>query len=169
MASKVLKIDPSSSQVSFSVKKIGILDVKGTLTDFNGQINFDNTDLENSSFDVCVNAATIDTGNSKRDEHLKSKDFFFVENHPDICFQSTAIQKKNGKYLAVGNLTILNTTKAISIPFSFNEGVSSGAFTLNRLDYDLGSKFPAFIVGKTIQISIHCKIKLPNERLENSF
>lgn len=155
---KALKIDANASAADFSVKKFGILTVKGSLSDLNGTIIFDKNDLNNASFDVSANTATIDTDHEKRDEHLKSEDFFFVKNYPKISFKSTSIKKENDTYQAIGNLTVLETTKEVSIPFTFENNVFSGSFSLNRLDYSLGKKFPTFFIGKNIQVSINCKI-----------
>src|SRR6056297_1460992 len=102
---------------------------------------------------------TIDTENAKRDEHLKSNDFFYVKEFSKIKFQSTKIRKEKDQFLAIGQLTILNKTNEVSIPFSYENKTLKGNFSLNRLDYDLGKKFPPFIVGKTVQILINTKIK----------
>lgn len=159
MPAESLTIDTSSSKVSFSVKKLGMITIKGMLSDLKGQISFEENDMSNSYFDVCLSAVCVDTGNQKRDEHLKSKDFFFVKEFPVICFKSTSVHKVNGSYKAKGKLSILSTTNDIEIPFEYKNEVFNGQFSLNPMDYNLGSKFPAFIVGKTIQISINCKIK----------
>ena len=159
MASKSWTIENQNARVSFSVKKLGLITIRGNITDFTGEVAFDKDAIEQSRFTVCVSPSTIHTGNGKRDEHLKSKDFFHVNEHPKICFESTTVKKANDNYQAIGQLSILGVTREVSIPFSFVGGVIKGEFALNRLDYNLGEKFPAFIVGKTIQISINCKIK----------
>jgi len=159
MTLKTLEIDTSQSKVSFHIKKLGFLTIKGALADFQGNIAFDDNDLENSKLDVSVGVITIDTGNAKRDEHLKSNDFFYVKEFPKIKFQSTKIRKEKDQFLAIGQLTILNKTNEVSIPFSYKNKSLKGNFSLNRLDYDLGKKFPTFIVGKTVQISVNTKIK----------
>ena len=159
MSAKILTIDSSSSEAAFSVKKVGFITVKGTLSDFSGQITFDKEDVENSSFEVSVNTNTIKTDSAKRDEHLRNQDFFDVDNYPNISFKSTSIQSSGTQFKALGNLTILQTTKSIEIPFNYDNGIFSGHFSINRLDYLLGQKFPSLIVGKTIQISISCKTK----------
>ena len=159
MTLKALEIDTSQSKVSFHIKKLGFLTIKGTLADLQGTIAFDKNDLENSNFDVSVSPITIDTGNIKRDEHLKSNDFFYVKEFPKISFQSTKILKEKNHFLAIGQVAILNTSNEVSIPFSYENSLLKGAFSLNRLDYDLGKKFPTFIVGKTVQISINTKTK----------
>ena len=152
-------IDTSQSKVSFQIKKIGFLTVKGTIVDFQGNIVFNENELGKSNFNVSISPITIDTGNAKRDEHLKSKDFFYVKEYPKISFQSTKIIKEKEQFLAMGQLTILNKTNEVSIPFSYENRLLNGNFSLNRLDFDLGVKFPSFIVGKTVQISINTKIK----------
>lgn len=152
-------IDTSQSKVSFQIKKIGFLTVKGTIVDFQGNIVFNENELGKSNFNVSISPITIDTGNAKRDEHLKSKDFFYVKEYPKISFQSTKIIKEKEQFLAIGQLTILNKNNEVSIPFSYENRLLNSNFSLNRLDFDLGVKFPSFIVGKTVQISINTKIK----------
>ena len=152
-------IDTSQSKVSFQIKQIGFLTVKGTIVDFQGNIDFNENELGKSNFNVSISPINIDTGNAKRDEHLKSKDFFYVKEYPKISFQSTKIIKEKEQFLAIGQLTILNKTNEVSIPFSYENRSLNVNFSLNRLDFDLGVKFPSFIVGKTVQISINTKIK----------
>jgi polyisoprenoid-binding protein YceI len=157
MASKT--IDTSNSEVNFQVKKLGLLTIKGTISDFTGEVSFSKEKLADAKLNVCVNPATINTGNPKRDEHLKSQDFFHVEKHPQICFQSTSVETNKTGYQVIGKLMMLGNTKEISIPLSFSGGVFTGSFSLNRLEYNLGKRFPAFFIGKTIEIYIKCKIK----------
>jgi polyisoprenoid-binding protein YceI len=158
MATKLKTIDPQKSQVSFEVKKLGLLTIKGTIADLTGEVAFDKDALEQAHFKVDVGTSTIDTGGAKRDEHLKGEDFFHVNDHQKISFQSTSVKKINDSYQATGKLSILGVTKDVSIPFSFSDGVFTGNFTINRLDYKLGKKFPAFFVGNTVQISIKSQL-----------
>ncbi|MEM6698578.1 MAG: YceI family protein [Bacteroidota bacterium] len=160
MVSKDIKIKVAESKASFSVKKVGFLNVTGELSKINGTIHFDPDNLSSSTFDISVPTATINTNNEKRDEHLRKEDFFSVEQYPEITFKSTSVRKANGQFTTTGNLTLLGVTKAIEIPFTFKDGVFEGNFSLNRLDYALGKKFPAFFIGKTINVSIHCKTNL---------
>jgi polyisoprenoid-binding protein YceI len=159
MTAESLNIDNAVSEVAFTVKKLGFLTIKGTFSDFTGEVTFQKDALDQANFNVSVGASTINTGNEKRDEHLKSKDFFHVNEYPKIHFQSTSIKSDAKGYQSIGKLSMLGVSREVSIPFSYNEGKFKGQFSLNRLDYTLGKKFPAFFVGKTIQISINCKIK----------
>ncbi|MEM8899374.1 MAG: YceI family protein [Bacteroidota bacterium] len=157
MAPERLKIDVVNSAISFSLKKLGFLTVKGTFSGLGGSILFDEDEVENSSFNVSVNTSTIDTKNDNRDEHLGGEDFFYIKEFPAITFTSISVNHENGQYLATGRLTILETTKEISIPFTLKEGVFEGGFSLKRLSYGLGKKIPSFFVGNTVYVSIHCK------------
>lgn len=156
MTSKPLTIDKSNSQVLFKVKKLGFLAIKGSMTDFTGEVVFDKSAAE-GHFNVHVSPSTIDTGNEKRDEHLKSKDFFFVSEHPAIQFQSSSIKGNNKSFTVSGSLKILGVSKNVVIPFTFSNGLFEGHFSINRLDFNLGKKFPAFFVGKNVDIEIKCK------------
>ncbi|MEN1786206.1 MAG: YceI family protein [Bacteroidota bacterium] len=154
-----LAIVVAESSATFRIKKLGFMTVNGDLPNIDGKIHFDPTDVSNSSFDIRVPTSGINTNNEKRDEHLKTQDFFAVEQYPEITFKSTSVEEESGQFSTTGNLQLLGKTKEINIPFSFNDGVFEGNFSLNRLDYALGTKFPSFFVGKTVQINIYCKIK----------
>lgn len=158
MTSGLLDIDKSISHVTFCVKKLGFLTVKGTLSGFDGTIYIDERDMESSFFDVCLTPVTVNTGNPKRDQHLKSVDFFYAKNYPIICFKSISVLKVNDEIHATGILTMLGTTKDILIPLQYGNGTISGSFSLNRKDFGLGKKFPAIIVGNRVDIAIHCEI-----------
>ncbi|MEM9529215.1 MAG: YceI family protein [Bacteroidota bacterium] len=156
----LVQLSPQSTQagVSFQLKKLGFITVKGMLSRLEGTIDFRPADLENSSFNVSIPTKSINTENEKRDEHLRGPDFFFVEKYPAISFKSSAVVKENSHYLAQGELTILATEKQVEIPFQFTGEVLSGQFTLNRIDYQLGKKFPAFFIAKTVSITFICDL-----------
>ncbi|MEM6394732.1 MAG: YceI family protein [Bacteroidota bacterium] len=154
---RTLDIDATASKATFNVKKLGFINVSGHLSGISGTIQFASENLSDSLFDISVPTKSINTDNEKRDEHLRNQDFFSVDQYPEITFKSTTVGQEGGQYFTSGHLSILGATKEVRIPFSFEEGAFEGSFSLNRLDYALGKKFPSFIVGKTIQISIFCK------------
>lgn len=137
-----------------------LLTVKGSLPDLSGTIRFNPDDLAASLFDISIGTSNIDTDNEKRDEHLRNEDFFHVAEYPKISFKSTSIHKENSSFLVKGNLTILETSKKISIPFDFDSNTFTGQFSLDRSDYGIGKKFPGFFISKNVQISIKCKTTL---------
>lgn len=89
-------IDASHTLVEFAVKHMMIATVKGRFGEVSGTIVLDEASLENSSVEVEIDAASIDTRNADRDAHLRSADFFDVENHPKLTFRSRRIEPQGG-------------------------------------------------------------------------
>src|SRR3954462_13399109 len=104
-----------SSTLKFAIKNLGFT-VDGAISGFDGKVNFDPQNLAAASFDITINAATINTDNSLRDGHLKGYSFFDVENYPKIRLTSTSVSARRGGYLFAGTLTIKGKSKAISFP-----------------------------------------------------
>lgn len=86
--------------------------VEGTFGGMKGTFNFSPNDLENSNFDICIDAKTVNTGNNKRDDHLRTADFFNVEVYPEICFQASNFVKTSDGYIAKGTLKMHGVSKA---------------------------------------------------------
>jgi polyisoprenoid-binding protein YceI len=129
------------SSLQFTVKNFGF-DVSGTFKGLRGDITFDPAKAAAAMFDVTVDASTINTENSLRDDHLRGDSYFDVKNFPRIHFASTQVSGKNGSYKIIGKLTIKKTTKVISFPFTANPSndgyLFKGGFTINRKDFDVG-------------------------------
>jgi polyisoprenoid-binding protein YceI len=131
------------SAVSFEIKNFGI-NSKGSFTGFEGKITFDPKDPGKASFDVSINAASINTDNNMRDTHLKKESYFDVEKYPRIRFVSTSLSApdKNGRYTLSGKLTIKETTKDVTIPFIAtpmgDDYIFKGDFKIDRKDYGVG-------------------------------
>lgn len=112
-------IDPAHSSASFKVKHMMISDVRGSFRDVQGTLSFDENNLENSKVDVTIAAASIDTGIQKRDDHLRSADFFDVANYPNLTFVSKQITDvKQDSFKLVGDLTIHGVTKEVVLAVS---------------------------------------------------
>ena len=133
----------SSSSVKFKVKNLGF-NVGGSFSGLQGTISFDPNNLSACKFDVTVDANTVNTGIDMRDNHLRNEDYFDVKNHPRIRIASTKIttSTKSGTLYFFGNLTIKNTTKEISFPFTATQQnvgyVFNGEFKMNRRDFSVG-------------------------------
>jgi polyisoprenoid-binding protein YceI len=131
------------SAVQFKIKNLGF-SVNGSFTGLQGNIQFDPAHPDQSSFDVSVDAASVNTDNSMRDDHLRKDNYFDVKTYPRIRFQSTKILPSNkaGAFVVSGKLTIKNTTKEISFPFSAKENQTGyffkGSFRINRKDFQIG-------------------------------
>lgn len=140
------KVDADHSGVSFSIRHF-VSNVSGKFRDFDGVIRYDAEKPEASSVALTVRAASIDTTNNDRDEHLRSKDFFEVAKYPTLSFTSTQVTAKDGKTLEVtGTFTMHGVTRQITFPVQLlgtmkaPQGEKAGfsaAFTLNRKEYGI--------------------------------
>jgi polyisoprenoid-binding protein YceI len=114
-------IDKPHTSVNFSVKHLVITTVNGKFTDFDGTINFDGENLKDASVEMTVQTASVDTDNERRDKHLKSADFFDVENFPTMTFKSTGVIPEEGNdFKLVGDLTIRGVTKEVTFDCQFH-------------------------------------------------
>lgn len=161
-------LDPNHSFIQFGVKHI-FSTVAGTFPDFEGKVEFDPDDLDKSRFDFTVRVKSVDTGNTKRDNHLRSKDFFDASAWPVMTFVSSKITRGQGNaYVAVGTMTLKETSRTMEIPFVFHGPVPSpfdkkqviagfdSQFDLDRLDFGVGDgKFHKMgIVGRGVRVKI---------------
>jgi polyisoprenoid-binding protein YceI len=131
------------SSIGFRIKNLGF-NTDGTFSGLQGKIVFDPQNAAADSFDVSVDAASVNTDNKIRDEHLKKDTYFDVGKYPRIRFVSTAVSPvdKNGHFKITGKLTIKGTTKEISFPFLAtplgDDYIFKGGFTINRRDFGVG-------------------------------
>ncbi|UCF64245.1 MAG: polyisoprenoid-binding protein [bacterium] len=137
--------DKAHTNIGFTVKHMVIATVPGKFGEYTIDFMFDENDLENSSIEATIKTASIDTDNEKRDNHLRSADFFNAEKHPEITFVSKEVIKKNDQYIAKGTLTIRGVSKQVELPFKLlgpvqdpwgntRLGVEAG-LTIDRQDY----------------------------------
>jgi polyisoprenoid-binding protein YceI len=111
------RFDPSHTRVGFSARHAMITTVRGAFSDVEGVVRVDAEDLSRSSVTVRLQAASVDTRQAQRDEHLRSADFFDVEQYPEIVFVSSTIDEiEENSYMVVGDLTIRDVTKQVAIP-----------------------------------------------------
>jgi polyisoprenoid-binding protein YceI len=139
-------IDTTHSYLTFKVRHF-FSNTKGSFDEWGGTIQFDPAKPTEGSVTVEVKTATIDTKDEKRDEHLRSKDFFDVENHPTMTFESTGVRKTEDGMILVGNFTLLGVTKEIEIPIEiYGAGPDAwggtragfaGEVKINRKDYGM--------------------------------
>jgi polyisoprenoid-binding protein YceI len=108
-------VDPGHSSVEFSVKHMGIANVRGKFAEFEGTLEV-KADLADSRAHGTVNVGSIETGEAQRDEHLRSPDFFDVEQFPEISFESTRVEAIDDESSRVyGNLTMHGNTREIKL------------------------------------------------------
>jgi polyisoprenoid-binding protein YceI len=112
-------LDPEHSRIGFSTRHAMVSKVRGAFNEASGILRFDGEDSDLSSAEVTVQMASIDTRNQRRDDHLRSADFFDVEQFPVMTFRYTRVDEvDDGAYIVVGDLCIRDLTRQISIPLS---------------------------------------------------
>lgn len=164
-AQSTWKVDSPHAKVTFSIVHNTISDVEGLFNSFDATITASEEDFSDAVFELTVDVASIDTEVEMRDDHLRSPDFFNVEKYPAIEFKSTSIEKteKENRYKLTGDLTMHGVTKPVTMDLWYrgifenpqNGDVSAGfqvTGTLNRSDFNIGTKFPASMISDEVVI-----------------
>ncbi len=108
------EIDGSHSSAGFSVRHMMVSNVNGSFNVKSGSVNVDDKDVTKSTVEAVLDATTVNTGNAKRDEHLRAPDFFDTAKYPTITFKSTKVEKAGeGKLKVSGDLTMHGVTKPV--------------------------------------------------------
>ncbi|EFL35075.1 YceI family protein [Streptomyces viridochromogenes DSM 40736] len=129
-------IDPAHSTIGFVARHAMVTNVKGSFQDFTGTLHLDGTDPSRSTASIDVVMDSIGTGNADRDGHLKSADFFKTDEFPTMTFRSTKVEDLGGgDYRVTGDLTILGTTRPLSIDLEFN-GAAKDPFGNERVGFE---------------------------------
>lgn len=114
-------IDKSHSLAEFSVRHMMVSTTRGQFTNVSGSLTIDETNLANSSVEAVIAVESITTRDEKRDEHLRSADFFDAANYPTITFKSTSVKVKSDSDLVItGDLTIRGVTRSVDLKTEFN-------------------------------------------------
>lgn len=114
------QLDPGHSHVGFAVKHMMIATVRGEFSDYTATLDLDLADLTRSKIAASVNVGSINTREPKRDEHLKSADFFDAATHPTMTFESRRIERVDAEtYKVIGDLTIRGTTREVILDAEF--------------------------------------------------
>ncbi len=145
------------SSVAFDIKNFG-LTVNGSFSGLQGSITFNSANAGIAKFNVTVDAGTVNTGNSSRDNHLKKEEYFNSAAFPKINIVSTKITNGStaGSYLFEGVVTIKGTSKNISFPFTavaVNDGYQfDGSFKINRRDFKVGGS--SLVLGDVLTVNL---------------
>ena len=154
------KIDPVHSSVLFSIKHLGVTDFYAVFKDISGTVSFDQADPSKSSVELTVPVESIDSRNPKRDQHLKSPDFFNAKQFPTLSFKSKKVEGTGAAYKVTGDFTLHGVTKPITVEFKKGpegkgmEGEIRGGgetrFQIKRSDY--GMNFMQGALGDEVNI-----------------
>jgi polyisoprenoid-binding protein YceI len=164
------KIDPAHTNVEFKVRHLMISWVKGVFTDVNGTVVINEADLAGSTVKIQIATTSLNTNNKKRDDHLRSPDFFDTATYPVMIFVSRKVIVANGQPVnIVGDLTIRNITKEVSLevedlsqtvtdPWGNTRRGATASMNINRKDYGLTwnkvLEAGGVVVGDEIRISL---------------
>ncbi|MYR00010.1 MULTISPECIES: YceI family protein [Streptomyces] len=129
-------IDPAHTTIEFVARHAMVTNVRGSFQDFSGSLHLDGQDPAKSTATLDVTMASIDTGNADRDGHLKSADFFKIDEFPTMTFRSTRAESLGGEdYRITGDLSLLGVTRPITIDLEFN-GVAKDPFGNERAGFE---------------------------------
>lgn len=151
-----LKIDSVHSSMAFRIKHAEVAYFYGTFTDIQGQISWDEANPASSSIEIAIKAESVSTGNKKRDDHLRSQDFFNASKFDKLTFKSTGVSKSGETtYDVKGDLTVHGQTKPITVKLekTGESGKKVGfetVFTIKRSDF--GMTFGAPGIGDEVRI-----------------
>jgi polyisoprenoid-binding protein YceI len=159
------KNDPAHSEVDFTIKHLSISNVHGRFGHIDAVITYDEKDVTKSTVKATIDITKLETGEEARDNHLKSPDFFDVEKFPTASFESTSVTKGGAGLQIAGNLTIKGITKPVVLDVDGPSAPVPGmdhkphvgfeaTVTIHRADFQLGSKFPAAVVGDDVKLTI---------------
>ncbi len=166
-------IDPVHSDVSFTVRHMMVSKVRGHFGTFSGEI-VTGDDLADSSVTVTIDASSINTSNDQRDAHIRSADFFEVDNHPTWTYRSTGVRADGDDLIVDGELTIKGVTRSVPLAVEvggfgpdayggIRAGFSASA-TINRNDFGVDISMPldggGVVVGEKVQINLEIEAVL---------
>ena len=161
-------IDTAHSSLNFTVRHLAT-NVRGQFRTFEGAFTFDPSDLKRTSGTLTAETASLDTNHGRRDEHLRSGDFFEVETYPNMTYVFTGAKKKGKDYVIDGELTIRNVTKKVPLtvkqlgvmvdPWGNETTSFSGTATLDRKDFGLNwnkaLEAGGLMVGDEVKIEVN--------------
>lgn len=160
-------IDSTHSEIGFKIRHLMLTNVSGRFDEFEGEVLTDNENFITAQIEVKISAASVNTGNLQRDEHLRNTDFFDVINHPEILFSSIEIEKiDNNNFLLHGNLTMKGTTKPVTLNVEYN-GITKDPWggqraglnitgRINRNEFGFSFNAPlekGLVIGEEVTIS----------------
>jgi polyisoprenoid-binding protein YceI len=170
-------IDPSHTRIGFSARHAMVTKVRGAFDEFEGSFHIDGENPANSSGRVTIQAKSINTRNSQRDEHLRSNDFLAMDEHPEITFVSTGVKPAgDAEFVVTGDLTIRGVTRSVDVTFEYTGSATDpfgnqrvgleGSVVINRKDF--GVSWNAALEGGGVLVSDKVTLELEVSAIKNS-
>ncbi|MEP0264079.1 YceI family protein [Dokdonia sp.] len=169
-------IDASHSSIGFDIDHLVISQTEGTFNDYSAVIKADEADFSDATFEITIQTTSVDTKNERRDNHLRSADFFEVEKYPTINFKVTEFKKIEGKkYKLTGLFTMHGVSKEVTLDATFGGVITHPSFgtraglritgEVNRydfgLEYNAAMEAGGYILGKEVRID--CRLEMVKE------
>lgn len=169
LAADNYKVDPAHSRVGFSVRHLGINDVKGTFDEFEGALVLDQGSIKEAS--ATIQVKSVNTRIQKRDDHLRTAEFFDAAKYPTITFKTKRVEKEGGQTILIADFTMRGVTRELRLPAkltgptkdpwgSTRIGLEASA-KLNRKDYGINYhqvlESGALAVGEEVEIEINAE------------
>jgi polyisoprenoid-binding protein YceI len=121
------ELDPSHTRIGFTARHMMVTTVRGNFSDWSGYVEVDEANPTSARAEVTVKAASLNSGSEDRDKHLRSADFFNVDQYPDITYRSGTVEKiDDTRYKVAGDLTIRGVTKPVILEFEVGEPFQDG-------------------------------------------
>ena len=166
-AADTYKVDPTHSSVNFYVTHMGVSNAWGRFNDLVGSLSIDEENPAASTIEFTVKTASIDTNSAKRDDHLRSPDYFNAKQFPEITFKSKNVSKADGKentYLIAGDLNLHGVTRSVIAEFVFmGKGTNAmsqktimggqATLTIDRTDFGMDKHAPD-VVGASVTLIV---------------
>jgi polyisoprenoid-binding protein YceI len=170
-AAETYTLDAAHSTVGFSVRHLGLSNVKGTFPTVSGSLILDEKNIAKSSVEITIDAASVDTNSAKRDEHLRGADFFETTKYPTAHFKSKSVVKAGAGYSVTGDLTVKGVTKSVPISFTLAGPMdhpmmpvsvvgAEGTVTINRRDFNI-LYGPAALISDDVVIDLQVEFTRP--------
>jgi polyisoprenoid-binding protein YceI len=170
-------LDPAHTRIGFVARHAMVTKVRGSFHDLDGTIHVDGENLANSRGQLTIRAKSIDTGNADRDAHLRSNDFFAMDEYPQITFVSTAVEPVDAAhYRVTGDLTMRGVSRPVTVDFAFTGAATDpfgnlrvgleGSVTVNRKDW--GVNWNAALEAGGVLVSEKVTLELDISAIRNA-
>ncbi len=145
----------NSSEITFEIDNLKFRTVEGTFQESSAQINIDRQSPQRSQLKICVEVASINTGISMRDNHLRSEDFFAAEQFPQICFTAIDFEPKQDGFWAIsGSLSVKGKDYPLTVEAQLADGRLKSEFEISRIDIGVGNDFSTFTAGEMVKLQV---------------
>ncbi|MFJ1704542.1 YceI family protein [Kitasatospora sp. NPDC088346] len=159
-------IDTTHSRIGFAVRHAMVTNVRGEFTEYEGKLHLDGADPANSTAELVIKVASVNTNQAQRDEHLRTGDFFAAETYPEITFRSTGAEVVDADtYRMHGDLTIKDTTRPVVLDLDFT-GSATDVYGAERVGFEGGTTVDRTSWGLTYNAALETGGVLIGEKVK---